>query len=335
LAFRKSPEEAGLDQFSQGCPFPDGNLPGGLKQRTGYLCRGLHMGNHLKWPRCNATWARGWRSGCLDDFLINFAKNSTVHYSAPGFEHMRGGPLYFKEDFMKKMFVLVILMALVSATLHAQSAKSTVQVSSLDLVSATADNGGWQTILGNANPFAANALTMRTAQQKDLIFTAALECGIYTRTLTRSSGGSKDTSKAEARVQIRIKVDPGTAQERTADPGIVTFCNRYQELSATLQGILELACSDADGDGQLDTCDLNVVSPEEIELILKTLNANAFVFALDDLGSGIHNVIVEARITSANEFQLGEAGAWALIGKGGISVEEVRLIKGSIIDIGQ
>jgi hypothetical protein len=236
---------------------------------------------------------------------------------------------------MKKLFVLVILMALGSATLLAQSAKDTVQVSSMGLVNATADNGGWQTILGSANPFAANALTIRTSQQKDLIFTAALECGIYTRTLAKSSGGNKDTSKAEAEVQIRIKVDPGTAQERTADPGVVTFCNRYQELSAALQGILELACSDSNGDGQLDACNLDVVSPEEIELVLKTLNANAFVFALDDLGSGVHNVIVEARITSANEYQLGEASAWALIGKGGISVEEVRLIKGSIIDIGQ
>jgi hypothetical protein len=230
-----------------------------------------------------------------------------------------------------------MLLVLGSAPLYAQSAKNAVQVSSLALISETSSSGGWVTILGDASPLAASAVRIRTSQQKDLIFGAAFECGLYTQTKVRSGGGNKDTSSAEATVDVRIVVDPGTPDERMAHPGGtthdngVTFCERSQTLSATLQGILELACQSSDG--YLTSCDLNVVDEEEIELVQRTLAANAFFFALDDLGSGTHNVIVQARINSATSSQNGSAGATALIGQGSLTVEEVRLVRGTDIDL--
>jgi hypothetical protein len=181
--------------------------------------------------------------------------------------------------------------------------------------------------MGNNNMFAGNAIRLHTSQQKDLVFGASFECGVYTKTLSKTKGGVTDTSKAEARVEIRIKVDPGTAQERTAYPGEITFCQRYQELSVKLQGILNLACQDTNLDGNLDTCNLEVVDDESVELVQSTLNANAFFFALDDLGTGVHNIVVEGRITSATDFNNGTAEASALIGKGAVTVEEARLLK--------
>ena len=54
---------------------------------------------------------------------------------------------------------------------------------------------------------AANAVRIHTSQQKDLVFGASFECGVYTKTLAKTKGGNVDTSKAEARVEIRIVVD--------------------------------------------------------------------------------------------------------------------------------
>jgi hypothetical protein len=69
------------------------------------------------------------------------------------------------------------------------------------------------------------------------------------------------------------------------------------------------------------------VDDESVELVQSTLNANAFFFALDDLGTGVHNIVVEGRITSATDFNNGTAEASALIGKGAVTVEEARLLK--------
>src|SRR6266511_763621 len=195
------------------------------------------------------------------------------------------------EDKMKmRWFTMAALLAFGSSTLYGQSAKSSLQMSGLSLVSATSStssaDAGWQTVLGSENVFGQNAVRIHTSQQKDLIFGASFECGVFTQTLVKSKGGTADTSSAEATVQIRVKVDPGTPYERTAYPGDVTFCNRYQQLTATLQGILNLICKDTDGDGQLNECNLDVADYESIELVLRTLNANAFFFALDDLGAG-------------------------------------------------
>ena len=133
-------------------------------------------------------------------------------------------------------------------------------------------------------------------------------------------------------MQVRVVLDPGTPQERIAEPGVVTFCERLQTLSATLQGIIgNLACFPGGVfDPNAPGCNL---TPEEIELVLNTLEANAFFFALDDVGAATHNVIAQARIRSATSVQGGEAEALALIGKGSVVVEEVRLVKGRSITI--
>jgi hypothetical protein len=45
---------------------------------------------------------------------------------------------------------------------------------------------------------------IKTSQQKDLIMTASLEVGLYTRTLVRSKTGTPDTSSASAGVEVRL-----------------------------------------------------------------------------------------------------------------------------------
>lgn len=215
------------------------------------------------------------------------------------------------KQFRSHLVVGAFALALAPAVASAQSAKNAVQLSRVALVEATGQQS-WTKILETQ---------IKTSQQKDLIIGVSLETGLFTQTLVRSKGGTGDTSKAEATLKIRV-----TVGNRTAEPGEVTFDKRYQELMAKFGGVL--ACSDTNGDGivSFDEC---VITEEELNLILNTMAAHAFNFVIDDLGAGTHNVIVEAMVDTNASWQLGSASANAAVGKGSLTVEEVRLVKGA------
>lgn len=109
--------------------------------------------------------------------------------------------------------------------------------------------------------------------------------GLLTRTNVKSSKGVKNQAAAEAGVAVRVVADKDTDDERIAEPGDVTFCRRSQELTAMFGGIMD-ECYDLNGDGiTMDEC---TWTDEELQLILQTMNANAFNYVLDDLGAGDH-----------------------------------------------
>lgn len=174
---------------------------------------------------------------------------------------------------------------------------------------------------------------IKTANQKDLLFDVSLQCGIVTDTSVKSSGGSQSSSTARANIAVRVLVDgvpaePDNSIDATrANAQGVVFCDRAQTLSAKFAG---LNCT-ADADGAV-TC----TDPEELQLILRTLNANAFNFAKADVGSGVHDIVVQARAQASVNFdddtQTGAlAGAEAFAGAGAVVVEEVRLVKGAVV----
>ena len=239
---------------------------------------------------------------------------------------------------MRKLFTVLFIAVLFCAVSSAQTvtgAHSTVQVADLTLVDWSAGQP-WTTILGHPNRSNPNSVLIKLSEQKELLFSVSLECGLYTQTLVKSSGGTKDTSSAQATVQVRVLVDGNTATP--AFPGAVTFCDRFQQLSAKLQGIIEnLACF-VDDDNDATTPPVFdpdapgcILTLEEIELVLRTLNANAFFFILPDVGVGTHNIEVQARIATLGSAQLGSWDAKALIGKGAVVVENHRLAKGDNI----
>lgn len=174
---------------------------------------------------------------------------------------------------------------------------------------------------------------IKVAEQKELVFDVTLECGLYTRTLAKSKGGSKDTQTAAASVRINVIVTDDDGNSMYAYPGGegtgVVFCSRAQTLSATFQGIF------ADEEG--NTClfidpvtgaiklDMACLTYEEVELILDTMSANAFNFVAPNLTSGVYHVEVWADIdTSADTDQV---EAKALIGRGSMVVDEVRFVQ--------
>jgi hypothetical protein len=186
------------------------------------------------------------------------------------------------------------------------SAKATAVFS--DIAIMDAQELAWTNILSTQ---------LKTSNQKTLFINASLECGLLTKTTVRSKNGTKDTSSSTASVMLQVLVD-GVA----AAPGQVVYCRRTQELSATLGGILE-KCTDANGDGTILASECSFTD-EEISLLLSTMNANAFNFGAD-VGTGLHEIKVQAKIYTSTSTQTGEAVATGTIGKGSVVVTEQRL----------
>jgi hypothetical protein len=197
------------------------------------------------------------------------------------------------------------------------AAKATARVGDLAVLAgptvAGTSESPWVTILAN---------NIKTSSQKDLIATVALECGLYTSTVVKSKGGTRDTSTASASIQVRVLVDG-----QPAAPGTVTFARRNQQLTAVFQGLIDGALSVDPETGTIEI-DESLLEPEEVGLLLESLDAASFTFVLPDVGTGVHRVEVQARIDLGAAAQAGEAVARATVGKGCMTVEEVRMIRG-------
>lgn len=211
------------------------------------------------------------------------------------------------------------------------SAKAAVAIDELvNLSSAVADpqspsgDTGWVNILNTQ---------IKTSSQKDLVFDVAMQCGIVTDTTVKSSGGNQSTATARANIAVRVLVDGVAAEPNNsidanqANASGVVYCDRIQTLAAKFAG---LNCT-----ADLTTGAVTCEDPEELQLILKTLNANAFNFAKADVGVGVHSIVVQARAQANVSFDNSGAlaGAEAFAGAGSLLVEEVRLVRGAEIII--
>ncbi len=211
-------------------------------------------------------------------------------------------------------FILCTATLFISVNISAQSSKATAAVGDIGILDSA--QMSWSTVMSSK---------IRTANAKDLFMNVALECGLYTKTQVKGKKGESDASMANAKVMVRVMIDG-----KEAKPGKIVFCERQQDLSAVLGGVLE-SCTDSNLDGTIeqDECEF---SDEEIELVLKTMSANSFNFILDNLRSGEHLVEVQAKIDSGSSAQQGSADARATIGHGSVLIEEVRMIKDQVID---
>lgn len=232
---------------------------------------------------------------------------------------------------MKKALLVTALLCLTlsltaGAVLAADSqpsSKSAMAISDISVVATGTEaiSSDWQPILRTY---------IKTSEQKDLAADVAVQCGLYTRTLVKSKGAVKDTSTAEASVTIRVVMDDTIFASPGGEDGVV-YSQRYQELSAVFQGILDncLLLVDDDGDGIPDriVIDEECLTPEEVELVLSTMAAHAFNFCLDNVGSGVHKIEVQAKVSQDSSAQAGEAEAYATVGKGAMLIEEIRFVK--------
>jgi hypothetical protein len=193
--------------------------------------------------------------------------------------------------------------------------------------------------------------TIRTANKKDVLIGVSLQVGLYTDTQVKGKNGSSEQADAMGGVKVTVLVDG-----KPAAPGEVVFAQRYQQLNATLGGVIEscdISVTDVDGDGTYEGS-INVeqdclVTDEEIGLILSTTAAHHFNFVLPNLSAGDHQVVVRAEALSSAHFENGtytiynddgsteevqttdnKAQAWVAVGKGSLTVQEVRAINQQI-----
>ncbi len=213
-----------------------------------------------------------------------------------------------------KVFAMLALVLLTATSAFAASAKFTANVATVALVSpklATNDADGWSTVLSGQ---------IHTATPKDLLIGVSLETTLLTDTQVKSSGGTKDTSTAEAGIEVKVLVDGFEAA-----PGTVVFDKRLQQLSASLGGYYT-NCTDTNLDGIIDVINECELAPEEIQLLLNTTAAHHFNFIQANLGQGVHDVVVKAKISNSAQYVNGSATATALLGKGSLSIEEVQAV---------
>jgi len=177
---------------------------------------------------------------------------------------------------------------------------------------------------------------IKTPNAKELAIGVSLQCGLVTDTTVKSIGGNQDTSAAQGRIKVRVKItqpngsvvyaQPDNGADLTGTllnpgPGI-TYCDRYQKLAAKFAG---LNCT-----ADLVTGAVTCLNPEELQLILKTLSAHHFNFLHANAIPGIQTVEVQAMAEAAVALggnRLGAAGAEAFAGAGALSVEIIRLVK--------
>jgi len=158
------------------------------------------------------------------------------------------------------------------------SAKVTAKTSDVVLIGPTTTMSDYVSVLCN---------DIKTANQKDLFITAALEVGLFTRTVVPPN------AEARAAVHVRVQLDG-----QDVEPGVVIYGRRIQTLR----------------------------SDETIELSLgQSLDAASFSFVAVDVPQGIHQICVQARVETGG---FGTFSAEGAVGKGTMTVESVRLIKG-------
>ena len=225
---------------------------------------------------------------------------------------------------MKKAIFVLLSVVLATGTAFAANtgipnADASAAIKNIDFLSST--NTEMDTVLKTI---------IQVPQQKELVFDVALQCSLYTDTLVRSKLATRDTSTAMAEIDVCVMVNKVGAPEADAVmafPGVVTYSKRTQTLSATFQGMIAdcLSVDDA-GDVVLDE---ECVTPEELQLILDTMDAHSFNFVAANLEQGEYEISVMAKIQNATNAEAGVALSHALIGWGSMLVNEVRFIKGA------
>lgn len=134
--------------------------------------------------------------------------------------------------------------------------------------------------------------TVKVPNKKELLVGVSIQTSIDTQTTVKGKNGSGGSATAAGRVAVLVELtNEKTGEVRIAEPGLVIFDARQQELSAILGGVID-SCTDSNGDGTIVVEDECVVTPEEISLLLSTTGAHHFNFLAPNLAAGVWQVSV-------------------------------------------
>ena len=245
---------------------------------------------------------------------------------------------------MKKLAYLTVLAALtafLAAPAFAQSSKAAWRYENIVALGTASCENNNNNCPDDDTGFVSILTThIKTPNGKELAMGVSLQCGLVTDTTVKSKGGNKDTSEARGRIRVRMQItqpdgstvygkpDNGgdltgaTELEDATNPPGLTYCDRFQKLEVKFAGLNCIA--------DLENGDVTCADPEELRLILKTLNVNHFNFLHANAMPGVHKVEVQARAqanVALGGTTLGAAAAEAFAGAGALYVETIRLVK--------
>jgi hypothetical protein len=166
--------------------------------------------------------------------------------------------------------------------------------------------------------------TFKTSKPSDLLIGVSLECSILTDVVIEGGpSASEETTRAEGTVKVWVELDGKIVpiQDVSAPPqdpaasgngdetDKVTFCDRLHERTVSDRE------EDADGlDGSRD--------------YQRTKSANAFNWVRLNAGSGVHELVVKARLTVSAEQG---SSAEAVIGNRSLVIEPTKLANDAVI----
>lgn len=254
---------------------------------------------------------------------------------------------------MKKLSIvcLAIVMTVVfgfTTVNAAPSAKATAQIGDLSVLEVSGSGGSGDAVSGDTGWTTLFTQDIKTPTGKDLFINVSLECGLTTDTTVMSKKLVRAIADAEAIVEVKVVVDGVDVPVNGNDPADtdITFARRHQTLIAEFAGDISECMTIVDG---VIVIDWACVTPEMLQLILDTMQANSFNFIVPDLAAGTHTVQIEAKLSyeaSGNLEQQeideaivtmaeGKAFAKAYLGNGSVTVEVVRMIKGEdvVVDL--
>ena len=233
--------------------------------------------------------------------------------------------------FKKKCLYIAGAMALAAllftGSAFAQpSSKATAKASNIALVAASDDNDliQWYEVLSQ---------DIKMPSGKDLFIDVSLECGLTTNTKVMSKQLVKSLARAEAMVEVEVRIDGNPVLVNQHSDSSIIFARREQTLIAEFAGMYDfLNCAELSY-GCLENCDTactitpmddasspcggvvvvtgisfsddpDCYDPESLQLILDTMQANSFNFIAPDVGVGVHTVSVWARLSYDTEVDL-------------------------------
>ncbi len=190
---------------------------------------------------------------------------------------------------MKKIIAIILALVLVaSISTFAVAATSTDQIPSAKSAFVSADVYGVSAGKAQAASewFSVLATQIKTSTPEDLTMNVAAETAIVTNAkLSGTTGGM-----AAGDIMFRVLVDGVVAE-----PGEITFDNRVLQIQGDLTHHYQGTSV--------------AIDDHWIEIFLQTKAAHAFNFALGNVGVGVHDVVVEAKITTNQSVINGTADA--------------------------
>jgi hypothetical protein len=209
---------------------------------------------------------------------------------------------------------LAVSLSLLSSAVFAQSSGNFA--AAVNTVKCQIESNG--NLTGGTAEFLTTTIKTPNAGSTALLIGASLGVGLFTDTL---STGKNSSSTANAEVVVHVRMCPGIVDECTdriqgsveVAPSPVVYEQRFQKLTTNLGNLIE---------GCLVAC-----VPESVELLLSTLSAHHFNFAIGAVGGGNHTLTLSWVTTNSTDTGgvIGNtATASSCVGPGVLTVEQVK-----------